>query len=42
MSKSEVKKYYGKKGPSSYDVIVPDFHRSRYDGDVAIVMLILS
>ena len=30
MSKAEVKKYYTKKGPSGYNDIVPDFHRSRY------------
>ena len=30
MSKAEVKKYYSKKGPSGYNDIVPDFHRSRY------------
>lgn len=30
MSKSEAKKYYTKKGPSSYNDIVPDFHRARW------------
>lgn len=30
MSKAEVKKYYTKKGPSGYNDIVPDFHRSRF------------
>ena len=37
MSKSEAKKYYTKKGPSSYNDIVPDFHRARYSGVITAV-----
>ena len=29
MTKTEAKKYYGKNGPSGYEVIVPDMHRAR-------------
>ena len=39
MSKSEAKKYYTKNGPSSYNDIVPDFHRSRYSGVVIMFMV---
>lgn len=42
MSKSEIKKYYGKKGPTGYNDIIPDFHRARYDGVVYILVTMVT
>lgn len=41
MSKAEAKKYYSKKGPSSYNDIVPDFHRSRYEQWLSIIVILI-